>query len=205
MFCTVSALQNGSPVLLPQVRTASKRPPRTPACTPAKTPGRRALAASALSNRLRALGTPAGAAATEPVNGNLFGSPLASAPSGGRNSIGSAASGASGGGRSSTGADAALCASMAMASAPPAAGCDLSPGLLTLPGAAAGGSSIPMPSGMGGGSLAPPQLASCVAGGAEENAAGWRGATEAQLREMERAWDEYKVCFFWMLRCMCHR
>ncbi len=149
------------------------------------------------------MGTPTGAAAAEPVNVNLFGSPLAPAPSGGRDSVGSAASGASGGGRSSTGADAALCASMALAA--PAAGCDLSPGLLTLPGAAAAASGILTPSGMGGASLAPPQLAGCVTGAAEENAAGWRGATEAQLREMERAWDEYKVCFLWRLRCMCHR
>jgi hypothetical protein len=83
------------------------------------------------------------------------------------------------------GADAALTG--ALTSAAPATGCDLSPGLLTLPGtsAAAGATAAPV----GG-------TAAAAAGSSDSEAAGggWRGATEAQLREMERAWDEYKVC-----------
>lgn len=82
------------------------------------------------------------------------------------------------------GADAALTG--ALTSAAPVTGCDLSPGLLTLPGtsAAVGAAAAPVPS-----------STVAAAGSSDVGAAdgGWRGATEAQLREMERAWDEYKV------------
>jgi hypothetical protein len=79
------------------------------------------------------------------------------------------------------GADAALRG--ALTSAAPTTSCDLSPGLLTIPGTSAAM-----------GALAPTtSSAAVVVGSSEEEAGGWRGATEAQLREMERAWDEYKV------------
>ena len=56
---------------------------------------------------------------------------------------------------------------------PRSAGSDLSPGLLTMPVARGGAAVNPA--------------------GATAPAAEWQGATEQQLRQMERAWDEYKV------------
>jgi hypothetical protein len=83
------------------------------------------------------------------------------------------------------GADAALTG--ALTSAAPATGCDLSPGLLTLPGTSAAAGATAMPAAASG-------AAAAGSNGVEAAGGGWRGATEAQLREMERAWDEYKVC-----------
>lgn len=95
-------------------------------------------------------------------------------------------------GRGSMGADAALIS--ALTSAAPTTSCDLSPGLLTLPGASAASAASPA---MTPDAVFPAANMAAAAlnrdASLEAGTAGWRGATEAQLREMERAWDEYKV------------